>query len=523
MNRLLRSNLLRAMWKSGLGLSLALAVSSASAADVEWHAAAKPAAAAPAATIGAPVPLPAAQKPPDALRPVSFTGTTDGSVPVVFRAQMPDSPRMMPVGGPDDPPKKQATPVLPPPKTLLAPPDGFAGSDGSCCGSGGCCNADGCGGFGVNDCCGVPRDRWWVRAEYLMWWMKGQALPALVTTGSPADAVPGALGQPGTAILFGNSTVGDDIRSGGRFTVGWWCDDEHTLGVELGGFFLAPRSVNFFNGSGGTPALFRPFFNSGFAFNADTGQFVPIAPSEDAEKVAFPGMLAGNVGVRLQSQLWGYEINLRTNLCNGCCEGCGYTVDGYVGFRGLGLDEDLSINENLASLDPRVPGGFIVVDSFRTQNRFYGGQIGFDSEFRLRRWFLDVNAKVALGNTHENATILGQTATTDSMGGVILSRGGLLALNSNIGHFSRDRFAVLPEVTFSVGYQVTDWMRLSVGYNFLYLSSVARAGDQVNRVVNPTGIPLNGGAVQGAAQPTFNFRGTDFYAQGINFGLEFRW
>jgi hypothetical protein len=535
MNRLLWGNVLKRWWKSCLGLPLALAVSSASAADVEWHAAsdARPAATAPAAprgpavTIGAPVPL-APSAAPAPVRPVSFTNAADSGAPVVFRAQMADNPRMMPAGlpdGPNDPPKKSNL-VLPAPKPLAVPPppDPCAATYSPCIGGApACANPDGCGPFCANDCCGVPRDRWWVRGEYLMWWLKGQGLPALVTTGSPSDAVPGALGQPHTAVLFGDSTVGDGMRSGGRFTFGWWCDDEHTIGVDGSFFFLAPRSVQFFAGSNGTPALFRPFFNPGFAFNVTTGGFVPVPPLEDAEEVAFPGVLAGNVAVRLKTELWGYDLNLRTNVLNGCYCGCGYTLDGYVGFRGLGLDETLGITENLTSLLPAAPGSIFVQDRFQTHNRFYGGQIGFETELRRGRWFLDLNTKVALGDTRQTVNIAGQTVTTDAFGGLITSRGGLLALTTNAGNYSRDRFAVMPEVTLNVGYQVTDWMRLFVGYNFLYLSNVARAGDQINRTVNPTGIPLNGSTLQGAAQPSFTFHSTDFYAQGVNFGLEFRW
>src|SRR5439155_11495517 len=139
------------------------------------------------------------------------------------------NPRMMPVGlpdGPDDPPAKKSAAALPPPRPLLAHADPGIGCDPCPCGPRACGSADGCGGFGLDDCCGVPRNRWWVRGEYLMGWMKGQALPALVTTGSPNDALPGALGQPNTVVLFGDSTVGNGMRSGARFSLGWWCDDE---------------------------------------------------------------------------------------------------------------------------------------------------------------------------------------------------------------------------------------------------------------------------------------------------------
>ena len=63
-------------------------------------------------------------------------------------------------------------------------------------------------------------------------------------------------------------------------------------------------------------------------------------------------------------------------------------------------------------------------------------------------------------------------------------------------------------------------MRVFVGYDFLYLSDVVRAGDQVNLAVNPN--PLRG-VTGGPAQPVFIVRPSDFWAQGVNFGLEFRY
>src|SRR5207344_153164 len=59
----------------------------------------------------------------------------------------------------------------------------------------------------------------WAEAEYLYWQTKGDGLPALVTTG-----VTGVLGAPGTSVLFGQSTVNDDWRSGVRVRAGYWFD-----------------------------------------------------------------------------------------------------------------------------------------------------------------------------------------------------------------------------------------------------------------------------------------------------------
>src|SRR5262245_20844531 len=75
--------------------------------------------------------------------------------------------------------------------------------------------------------------RLWGSVEYLLGWTKGQFLPPLVTTSPvgtlPADA--GVLGQPATAILFGNERVNTGVRDGGRFSIGYWLDDSRTLGL----------------------------------------------------------------------------------------------------------------------------------------------------------------------------------------------------------------------------------------------------------------------------------------------------
>jgi hypothetical protein len=549
MKRLSWSHLLRRWGKGGLGLALGLAVSRASAEEVRWRAAAPaapPAAVAasgrviastappaappgPAVTMLAPVPIPAAPfaAAPDPFRKVSYGGGGESEPRTIFRAQMSDSPKMLPVGapdGPDDPPAKKKADVVPPPHTFTSHAVtslDFPGCGSTCAPA--ACNADGCGRFGLDECCGTPDNRFWASAEYLLWWVKGQTPPALVTTGNPNDTLPGALGQPGTTVLFGGQRQSDDSRSGARFRAGWWFDEERTVGIDGSAFFLGQQTKNFTATSFGTPVLARPFRNVGFTSAFPAG-FVPSAPFESEELVAFPGVLAGTVAVRQTSRLEGYDVNLRTNLWDGCCKGCGWNIDGYAGFRSISLDESLQVTENLASLLPGLPGTFAVFDKFKTTNTFYGGQLGLEGELRWRRWFLNANARLGLGDMHQTVEIAGSTTTSDATG-VRVDRGGLLAQGSNIGNYSRDRFAVVPELGLNVGYQVTDCLRLFVGYNVLYVSTVVRPADQIDRNVNPTQVPAFGGSqLKGPpAEPAFLFRGTDFYAQGLNLGIEFRW
>ena len=54
-------------------------------------------------------------------------------------------------------------------------------------------------------------------------------------------------------------------------------------------------------------------------------------------------------------------------------------------------------------------------------------------------------------------------------GTVQTAQGGLLTVpGTNIGRFSQSRFAVVPEIGLNLGYQVTQRMKVFVGYNFLY-------------------------------------------------------
>src|SRR5262245_5302896 len=178
--------------------------------------------------------------------------------------------------------------------------------------------------------CG-PLGRFWVRGEYLLWWIKDTRVPPLVTASPPGSA--GILGNPGPVVLFGGAPIDNEERSGGRFSAGFWFDCEQTIGIEGGYLFLGSRSVSF---SAGTPTaggntIARPFFN------VTTG-------AEDSELVSQPGRLTGTVATSLSSRLQGAELN---GICNLCC-GCSGRVDLLAGFRWLELDEGLGITEDLA-------------------------------------------------------------------------------------------------------------------------------------------------------------------------------
>ncbi len=357
-----------------------------------------------------------------------------------------------------------------------------------------------------------PAERLWFRADYLLWWIKHGQAPALVTTGSPADTIPGALGQPNTQILLGGA-IDNEERSGGRFETGLWLNDEHTLGLAGGFFFLSKRTTNLdFGGSGApsSPVIARPFLD------AVTGQ-------ETVSLVAAPGFQAGTVTASLASRLWGAEANVESQLLG---DGSSRLVL-LAGYRYLEYIESLNIDETATIL---IPGGGVTGtgissgDRFGTRNYFNGGQVGAEAEVCRGPLALSLTGKVALGSMHEIVNIRGGTTLTAFNGVTTTAPSGVLALPSNSGRFSQDRFAVLPEVGVNLGYQVTPRLRATVGYTFLYCDHVVRPGDQIDRALNTTQLPppLGQGTLVGPARPAFSFHESDFWAQGVNCGLEFR-
>jgi hypothetical protein len=398
---------------------------------------------------------------------------------------------------------------------------GVCGAPGVCGVPGACGGATACG-----DGCGIGCNPWcnnrcngglfWVNAEYLLWFTRAQAAPALVTfspLGTPVTQS-GVLGAPGTTLAdshFNNNPV-----SGGRFGAGFWFPNCNSWGIDANYFFLGQQSGSQTFSGNGDPQISRP------VTDALTG--TPIA-----ELVTFPGLVTGSVVVNDYSRLWGADTNLRKRIC---C-GCNYWLDILGGYRYLNLTEGISVTENLNIVNPdgSFGGNIIVQDSFRTVNSFNGGQLGLQGQYHFgRRWFVGGSFKMAMGNVHETVDINGSTTFSGFTGpGVINGTrpGGLLALPTNIGEYTANHFAILPEVGIKVGVDLTQHLQAYVGYDFLYISNVVRPGDQIDTVINRSQLPNvtvpGTPPLVGPARPTVLFRTTDYWAQGMSFGLRYHW
>jgi hypothetical protein len=120
-----------------------------------------------------------------------------------------------------------------------------------------------------------------------------------------------------------------------------------------------------------------------------------------------------------------------------------------------------------------------------------------------------------------NSVVRINGSTTVSFPGqpTVVNEGGLLALSSNIGRYEENTFTAIPQFSYRLGYRITQQWTLMAGYTLIYFGEVARAGDQIDVVVNPNLIPPPVGG--GPARPAYNFNPSDLVLQGITLGAQF--
>lgn len=379
----------------------------------------------------------------------------------------------------------------------------YGGGCGSCYG-GGACDAPlwgpgeffGCGPW-------LEPDRLWVRSESLLWWTKGVEVPALVTT-SPlgtAQSVAGRLGESTTSILFGNQDISGDSRGGGRITFGLRPTECTPWGVEASYFQLGGGTTRFHQASNGNLILARPFYSLESSFG-----------SSEARLVDFSGVSSdGSVDIEAKSQLRNVEVLFRRRLA----ETCTGHLDLLAGWRYDRLNDHLLISDSFTEVSS---GNDIAeTDYFRTDNVFNGGELGIVAESQWCRWSFEGLLKVAFGNTRSEVELVGTTTTTDPGVSSNTAGYGLLVLPSNAGLQQRSQFGMIPELGMTVGYDLTCRLRATVGYSLIYWGKVARAGDQIDMDLNRGQLTSS----QGLGRPNQPFVTNDFWAQGVNAGLEF--
>jgi hypothetical protein len=385
------------------------------------------------------------------------------------------------------------------------------------------------------DCCAAKR--FWVQSEYLLWWIKRGPLGTPLVTTDPSQGVAkgsGGLANPTTEMVLGGHGINFGPFSGGRLSAGYYLGNG--FGFEASGFLLGQQdhALSAASDRNGNPFLLRPIVNTD-ANNFNAGIVVSL-PLSSALALGANAANAGAVLVNNPSQLWSADAVVTAYAFD-----TGTTrLTGLLGFRYLDLRESTNIATDITDTAAGITFGgvrdmpgdtLIILDGFHTRNHFYGAELGVRGESRRGPFVLAADVRVALGDTQQAIGIQGSTSRIGVAGGTATLPGGWLALPSNSGTFHHDRFAVVPEVNLNAGYDVRPWLRLSVGYDFLYWSSVVRPGDQIvpeasagAKTPPPFGqVPTFPGFGPGAASiPPVPDHATGFWAQGLNFGVSFR-
>ncbi|MEP1647592.1 BBP7 family outer membrane beta-barrel protein [Rhodopirellula bahusiensis] len=352
----------------------------------------------------------------------------------------------------------------------------------------------------------------WIRADYMQLWVDGQHAPSLGTTGGAGTARDdaGEIGQVGTETLYGGM-LGDDSRAAGRFEIGRYLGD---TGLAISGSILFSEDIS------------SRFSADGSQYSILARPYVDVTPGginngEAADLIQFNNDLRGNLSVDSSTEFGGADVLMRALLINQR----GRQMESFVGYRFLQLDDRLTIHDERRAL---VDGGGMQAgslleqtDDFSVENRFHGATMGIRSTTSGPVWSFNTAVQLGIGVTHSSVAASGASVSTEPQagGGVITSRSntGLLVRSTNSGVREFDELAVAPEIQLSVTRHFWNDWDVTIGYQFLYLSRVMRAAEQIDPLLNLSDLSIGG--FEGSRRPDPAGTYNDLLAHGITFGV----
>lgn len=363
--------------------------------------------------------------------------------------------------------------------------------------------ADEC--FSCNDCCD---SQWQFDAEYLYWQIQDSPKSITLVEELPENADP--------IVRLGGKKSDYDWRSGGRFGLTYWTDECHCWGAEVNYFFLPSESKRkgvSADPETALPTLASPFYN--VFTDAEDHYFI----SDASDELPYTGAAL----VKTSNSMQGAELNGLMSIYNQC----DLSMNLIVGFRYWNFEDKL-VFETTSPYLSVAEDIWQTKDKFRALNNFYGGQIGLGIRYNYCDFFVDLKGKVALGAMCTKARINGEFQTNEYKNYETLEtfEGGIFALPTNIGSHSKTKFSVLPEASIKLGYNVTECVAVTVGYNFLYASNVLWATKTMSHRLNPTQSvaiqddPL--ATLDGAPEPRAKNKTEGLWVQGVTAGLEIK-
>lgn len=354
-----------------------------------------------------------------------------------------------------------------------------------------------------------PRGPLMVDVEFLWWFQNnGRSPPRLFASSRPNN----------DNEQFGQAGLDYQSFLGPRFTVDYWLDPTRCWGLNFGLFFLGENAIDF--PAREAPILARTFFN--------------INDQRDsAFIVCFPGLAAGSLDASTTSQPWGFDMNVWKNCLQESIQRW-VRVDALFGLRYVDLSEDFVVNSVTAFYDDlrRFPlytqfaGNAIqATDVFITRNQFFGPQVGGSAKFFSEYVNVELRTKLALGSTNEQIKVNGYQIRRLTDGQTLIYPGGVLALVSNSGDFSREKLSIVAEENVIVTIPVGPHCAISAGYTMLYWGRTVRPADQIMKAVNVAQLPNYPEPFTpvGLPRPVVPFKETSWWIHGVTFGVEFTW
>ena len=352
----------------------------------------------------------------------------------------------------------------------------------------------------------------WVSLSYMNVWSKGSTAPPLVTTSTPTFG--GVIGAGDTRVLYGGD-IGTGAGNGGKLDFGGWL----TRDFGAGGSFMAvsPHTTDFSMSTDGTgaPLLAIPYID-----------VFPAPASNNARIIGAPvgspqaGSATGTITIDHSTEILGADAYLRTNLFSGP----GFRLDLIGGYQYSQIRDNLTLQATTTNVTGTfLPGSTspgdtrFLEDRFDADNNFHGGTLGLMSDMRYRRLKVSMAFKVAFGTMQQRVTVNGlENRSYDPSFPV---SAGTFALNTNIGTYEQNLDAVIPSLELKVGYDVWCGVHAFVGYNATYWSEVVLAANTINpRLDDRQFSDLD--IIGAATEPEFFFNSTDFWMQGLTFGIE---
>ncbi|MFV0442002.1 MAG: BBP7 family outer membrane beta-barrel protein [Planctomycetaceae bacterium] len=401
----------------------------------------------------------------------------------------------------------------------------------------------------------------WFRMEYLNWDMRN---PGNTLLGAPVSGISnprdpfivntvdstGNLVQVGTARVMDMSPVDLQHMQGSRLSFGLPTSNGEFEGVFWGIQATARfRSPEFLEAQAYANRIpqFDPAFNAVTSFQRQfpltatdnvnpNAVFVATSLMDNGQTSPLLVLYDADFSAKYNIRTWGSEANLMHDLRDPVD---GWVLRSLVGFRYTSHQEELIQHgafDNRSSLDQTqttilinslingttFPGTANILDTplvntiySRTNNDYFGGQIGFKTEW-ANKWFaVGATPKLALGaNTYSAAVETRDLRDSPSLIDPNNPGNGSVIPNPQddgwrLTRIEKTNWSPAFDLGLHARINLTDWASLHVGYNLIWMHNIARADDVI--YYNDNGLANSPGVV---VQPSRE----DLWMKGISIG-----